>query len=447
MNPATRRWQLLLQSLIAGYSLFGRTFAYLGVWPVFIGEATLAASLVGRRDAYERLLLPRDLSAPLRLVRATLLLFLLYGVFSVSLGFALSMPLAAVIQGAAFNYYALYLVLGLWLGTSDPQLLQRFALPVAWMHGVYGVLYVVFLNDISVNPAVIGERPTGVPLFGQPTAAALMILLLLCFESNLKRSLLPILLNAFVLLGVQVRAEWLGFGLAIGCFAVLAGQVRRFAVIAAVLIGLLAVSALLDLRLPGLEGRGGEVSARGVVGRALATLSPDLASGMIDDAASFKGTVEWRQEFWNAIWRDINRTTDRKFFLGNGYGFPITELVTHVEEGVRTPHNVALYALVYGGWIGLILFAAFQVSLLLALWVTYRRGHGPFGLCLWLLGLSVASFGNLLETPYGAIPFYLLCGVSLAPLSSEPDNGRHPPSSEDTPAPSMPTAPSSSDRP
>jgi hypothetical protein len=350
-------------------------------------------------------------------------------------GFAMSMPIASVLQGSAFNYYSLYLVLGIWLGASDPRLLRRFALPVSWAHGVYGVLYVVLLNDITINPALIGERPTGVPLFGQPTAAALMILLLLCFEPNLKRSVLPILLNAFVLLGVQVRAEWLGFGLAMGCFAVLAGQVRRFAVIAAVLVGLLTISALLDLRLPGLEGRGGEVSARGVVGRALASVSPELASGLIDDAESFKGTIEWRQEFWSAIWRDINHTTDRKFLLGNGYGFPITELVTHVEQGVRTPHNVALYALVYGGWTGLVTFAAFQLSLLLALWVAYRRGSGPFGMCFWLLGMSLASFGNLLETPFGAIPFYLLCGVSLAPLLRDPVTRREP-SSADLPPPS-----------
>lgn len=365
-----------------------------------------------------------------------MLLFLLYGVVSVAIGFAMSMPLASVLQGVAFNYYSLYLVLGLWLGASDPAVLRKFALPVAWAHGVYGVLYVVLLNDIAYNPALIGERPTGVGLFGQPTAAALMILLLLCYEPNLKRSLLPILLNAFVLLGVQVRAEWLGFGLAIACFAVLAGQVRRFATIALVLVGLLGVSALLDLRLPGLEGRGGEVSARGVVGRALATLSPDLASGLIDDAASFKGTVEWRQEFWNAIWRDINQTTDRKFFLGNGYGFPIAELVTHVDEVVRTPHNVALYALVYGGWIGLTTFVAFQLSLLAAAWVVYRRGHGPFGLCYWLLGLSLASFGNLLETPFGAIPFYLLCGIALAPLLPGGTISRHGSSPTGLPGPS-----------
>lgn len=376
--------------------------------------------MLGRRDAYEQLLLGQRLAAPLRLVRFTMLCFLLDGVVTATLGFALSMPVASVLQGAAFNYYSLYLVLGLWLGASDPSVLRRFALPVAWAHGVYGVLYVMLLNDISVNPALIGERPTGVPLFGQPTAAALMILLLLCFEPRLKRSLPPVLLNAFVLLGVQVRAEWLGFGLAVACFAVLSGQVRRFAVIAATLVGLLVVSALFDLRLPGLEGRGGEVSARGVVGRALAAVSPELASGLIEDAESFRGTVEWRQEFWSAIWRDIHQTSDRKFFLGNGYGYPIAELVTHVDEVVRTPHNVSLYALVYGGWIGLVAFAAFQLSLLVALWMVHRRGFGPFGVCFWLLGLSLASFGNLLETPFGAIPFYLLCGVSLAPLLREP---------------------------
>ena len=39
-----------------------------------------------------------------------------------------------------------------------------------------------------------------------------------------------------------------------------------------------------------------------------------------------------------------------------------------------------------------------------------------FGLSVWIVFTVWALFDNLMEAPFGAIPFYLLCGTQLAPL-------------------------------
>ncbi len=43
---AGRGWLILWAIMLAGYALFGRGFAYLGIPPLFIGELTLAAGVL-----------------------------------------------------------------------------------------------------------------------------------------------------------------------------------------------------------------------------------------------------------------------------------------------------------------------------------------------------------------------------------------------------------------
>jgi hypothetical protein len=406
---------LLLQWIAIGYSAMGRSFAYIGLAPakLFIGELVLACALVARRDALEAALLDRPFSRIAAWVRLTLVVFGVYGVVTLVRGLAQSHPTMEALQTFAFNYYTIYLLLGIWAATRDPQLLPRLAVLLAWVHGIYGVLYVAVLNRLGVP--FPGGGGAGVMLFGQPAGSALSILLLLCFERNLRRAIVPLLLNLVTLLAVQVRSEWVGFAAAVILWAVLAGQVKRFAVLALAAFVLLSAATLLDLRIPGIAGRGGEVSVRGVVGRLVASVSADLGARFVDDADSLRGTVTWRKQWWAEIWEDNQRGSDATFFLGHGYGFELRRLVTYVEEGTRTPHNVWLFALGYGGWVGMLTFAAFQLSLLgAAIWV-WRRGGGAFGVCYWVLCVLIGSFGNLFETPFGAMPYYFLIGAAIAP--------------------------------
>jgi len=103
--------------------------------------------------------------------------------------------------------------------------------------------------------------------------------------------------------------------------------------------------------------------------------------------------------------------------LGYGYGFPLGDLVPYLEgQFIRTPHNTFFYALGYTGWIGVALFSLFQIQIFRLLWKAYRADGKPFGIIYWVSMMTFGMFFPLGETPYGAIPFYLVIGWCASPL-------------------------------
>jgi hypothetical protein len=407
-------WVKIALLLIVGYLCMTRSFAYLGVpgAGVFIGEVALAAFLIVRqRESIDRFLNSLLMPSPLGAVSWLLLALVCYGGVLVLKGLTHGYDLLTALQGFAFHYYPLFLFFGLWVGERNPEFLRRAIRVVAWFNGVYGVVWVLFLNRVAIT---IPGSPE-VPLFGQPSASAAAMLGLLCFEDNPRRMSLPLLLNAAVLLGVQVRAEWLGLIVGLVVWGVVAHRLRRVLVGFAVVILLLVIGALLDVRIPAPESRGGEISTRAIVGRALAPIDRNLATQYTVDAESQAGTVEWRTNWWSAIWDSVYENRERSLF-GHGYGFPLWDLVPRLGSGdVRTPHNVFFYALGYGGWTSVILFGLFLVALCRLLHRGYRYSGNPFGIVYFSSAISAAFFGNFFETPFGAIPFYIIVGLAAAP--------------------------------
>jgi hypothetical protein len=101
--------------------------------------------------------------------------------------------------------------------------------------------------------------------------------------------------------------------------------------------------------------------------------------------------------------------------IGLGYGFALGDLVPYLQgSAIRTPHNVFFYALAYGGWLGVAVFFGVQAALAHILLRAYQLTRQPFGLCYWIMTLTGAFFSNCLETPFGAIPFYLILGLAAA---------------------------------
>jgi O-antigen ligase len=251
---------------------------------------------------------------------------------------------------------------------------------------------------------------------------------LLAYESTLVRGGIPMLLNFFVLLGIQVRAEWLAFAASFTMWSGLTGRVAQVVKFGLAATLLLVVGLIADFKLPAPSTRGGEISVRGVVGRSLSSVSPQLAGRFLDDPERYASTVSWRTGWWKAIIRKSHEHAATAIF-GLGYGFPIWDYHPEgVAEGLRTPHSITVYTLGYTGWLGLGFFLLLQLSLAYVLWRTFRETGEPFGLmCLALFNLWACA-DNLLEAPYGAIPLYLLLGLSAAALirkrNGQKDNGR-----------------------
>ncbi|MER3523037.1 MAG: hypothetical protein C4326_02975 [Ignavibacteria bacterium] len=413
-------WARVWVLLVLGYALMGRTFAYLGVpsLKVFIGELILGAFVIIRGNRVLRTwftwLLGYGPRALLVLAWASALFFS-YGILQAMRGvLLLGHELIIVLQNFVFNVYPLYLFLGLWVGQARPALLRNVVRWLAWANGIYGTLYVLLLNRLDVT---LPWAPD-ITLFGQPGGSALALLGLLSLESRPVRVWPLLVLNFFVLLGVQVRGEWLALGAGLFVWMVLRRDPSRVALLGATAVLLFAAMYALDLRIPAPETRGGEISVRGVVARGLAPLNPDAAATLIgEEAYSLAGTImDWRVPWWLSIWDEVHRDVISAL-LGLGYGYPLYSLLPFISEGIRTPHNVFFYALGYSGWLGVIFFFTFQFSLGYAVYWASMSSKNHFGPALWVSLLCSALVGNFFETPFGAIPFYLLIGYGLSPLS------------------------------
>ena len=407
-------WNRVVLILIIGYCLMGRSFAYLGIppWHLFIGEIVLAAFLfAGPRTARGSWTQLARRIQPLRRLVKFYLIFLLYGIFQVLHGIALGYPPLTAVRDFAFNYYPVFFLLGLWVGLQKPNFLPRLFRLLAWLNGVYGLAYILFLSRVSWTFPGVSDQVAPVPMFGLPEFSFVVLLGLLAYEPNLKKVWHLLALNAFVLLGMQVRAEWLGLAVGLLLLGWLTKGFKRMLAAGAVVVVLLAVMFVIDFRLPGPVTRGGEISARDLIGRAVAPVDPDLAAEYTSYSNADVGTTVWRTIWWAAIWQSVNQDRTTSLF-GFGYGFPIGELSPFIGEGefIQTPHNVFLYALGYTGWIGVLLLALFQIELARLLWKAYRRTGQPSGIILWAAMLAFALFTPFFEVPQGAIPFYLIIG-------------------------------------
>jgi hypothetical protein len=416
LAPKMDRWTLLAAFLLLGYGFGGRTFAYVGIPPakIFIGDVALACFIAFHpRAIVGRWVNALTKSLPLSTLAWMLLLFVFYGFAEVVRGVLLGYPPITAVENFVFNVYPLYLFLGIWAGTQYPELLLKLVRIMAWGSAIYGPLYLLVLHNVQVTL----PGSDGVPLFSQAGGGSFTILSLLCLERKPSRYWFPIGVSAFMLLATQVRAEWLGFVLALLVWGILGRKMDRVFLIGGLVIALLAVGWVADVKLPSTAERGGAISSREIVARGVAAVSPDAAEEYTSNrnAAFYAGTITWRTKWWHAIWDSVHEDVPNTLF-GHGYGYPLKDLVSYLKGmDIRTPHSVFYYALGYTGWIGVGLFFGFQFVLAWLLWRAYKFTRQPIGLVFWTLTLSSAFFGNFFETPAGAISFYLFVGIMIVP--------------------------------
>jgi hypothetical protein len=417
VNPVLK-WQKTVIFLIIGYVLMNRSFAYLGIpqLKVFIGEIVLFCFIVFRpKEGVDTFAGALSKAGPARDVAWAMLLFLAYGIFEVCRGFMLGYSVITSVENFAFNYYPLYLLLGWWVGRRNPRLLRTVITRLAWLNGIYGILFILFLSRVPVF--IPGNQGDAAGIFGQPWGAALSILGLLCFERNLERVAIPLVLNAFVLLGMQVRAEWIGFMAGLGVYAILLQHVKRVLAGVGAICVLLAVGYIANVNLPGSGSRaGGVISSREIVARAVAPFAPEVASQWTGNAKTYSETATWRTNWWKAIWASVHKDAEHAA-LGNAYGYPLVDLVPYLRGRywLRTPHSVFFYALGYGGWIHVMLLCFLEGTMAILLWRSFQITGQPYGLVVWAVVTTWVFFDSAFESPFRAIPFFLLTGIAMAP--------------------------------
>lgn len=437
-------WEKLSALLIIGYLCMFRSFSYLGLpwWHIYIGELSLAAFVFFSPSTRQGAWLPLiQHIRPLDRFRALLFLLLAYGGIEALRGISRGYSALTVLRDTGFNYYPLYFFLGIWLGLRHSHFLRRVIRALAWFNGCYGACNVLFLSRIPWTLPGTGDAASPVPLFSEPSGAAAVALLgLFVFEPRLRRVWHLLALNAFVLLGLQVRGEWLGFAVGVIVFAWLTRKLKYVATATVPLFLLLGLMYVGNIRLQSPLGRGDNVGAGGtrisayyLIARAIAPVSQDLAANLApaEEVSFAAGTAQWRLLWWTSIWSAVHANWSSALF-GLGYGYPIGDLNPLLDPGtfIQTPHSVFFYALGFSGWLGVLVFTLLQMEIARLLWRAYCITREPFGLVCNAALLTMAIFEPSFEAPYGAIPFFLLVGAAAAPAflvarkSALPSDGR-----------------------
>jgi len=290
---------------------------------------------------------------------------------------------------------------------------------------IYTPIYFLFLRKANIT--LTGVLPgTGLDLLPNPGSGTMPLLGLLTLEPYLAPFWLPIVVLVCLTIANQERADWLGLGICLALWGKLTRNMGRVLAIAGCGVTILIIAALIDLKLPPIPGRGGELSARGTIARMAGSISPQLAAeagGGAANARFYYGTVYWREHWWAAIRSEVSKDYKTMIF-GLGYGYPLARLAGRdvEKEGTRSPHSIFYFTLSYSGIVGFAIFVWLAVSILILLWRTYQVTGVTFGLIYFVYSLIGAFFGNLIETPQAAIPLYLMLGILIGPMFLEMDS-------------------------
>jgi hypothetical protein len=405
--PRVDRWTKWIFFLLVGYSLFGRTFAYIGVRPLFIGDAFLGCFILfNTRAVLKRWYSALVRDQPLSFFSWALVFFMLFGVFELVRGIFFGHDAFTALQLLVFNVYPLYIFAGLWAGERRPDMVKRFIFITAWFSAIYGPLYLAVLHKI--NWSLPGAGPSLLPQAGSGP-----ILGMLAVESRTSKYWFPLTIAVFMLFAMQLRGEWVGLGLSILVWAFLEKKLSRVALFGLLATILLGIGFVGNVQIPGPRGT---ISTQTVVMRLLSIVTPEKASEVSKEAAVANGTVHWREVWWKNIRNEVLAEKETTI-IGLGYGYPLHKLNPSLapNEEVRTPHSILYFTFAYSGLVGMAIFFTLQATLGGLLWRTFKVTGNAFGLATWAATLATSLFGNCWESPPAAIPTYILLGLCILP--------------------------------
>jgi hypothetical protein len=419
-----RLFLVMMGLLLLGYAFFGKTFAYLGVGPVYVGEITLAvglmAALVHRGWGW----------AWHRRIIWVLAAFVLWEATR-AIPYVRTYGLDTLRDSALWGYSAFALLVACFLRP--------------WCHrvpGWYARWIPRFLPWAGI--ALLGGHAFPQLLAHSPLSGAPMALVK---AGDAGAHLGGV--AAFLLLGLdrlspedgrsnrrRLSLVWLAWLFAFGCVAALG----RSGALAA-LVAILVVSAFRPTqavsKIPLIAGLAGTVAL------VLLSLNTDLELGRRDFSAqqifanlgsvagikppegmrNLDETREWRLEWWTKI---VNYTFHGKYFWsGKGYGVDLA-----VDDGItmnkdnRSPHSAHMNILARSGVPGLILWIMLQCSFAVVMVRAYvgalRSGRewwarvNLWALAYWAAFVANASFDVFLEGPQGGIWFWTIMGFGIA---------------------------------
>lgn len=418
----------VLWTVILGYTFLGRSVAYLGAPPLFIGEIVLGFGVVAALASGRALLtLVRSPTAWLIVAWAA------WGVLG-TLPYLGKHGTDALRDAVLWGYAAFALTVAVCLErTGALQTVidkYRWWMPGLAVWPLFSVLKDALAGTVgpmmpgtsvalfSAKPGDLGVHLTGVAVLALALPQARrgwvfwsVWLISLAMVGSVSRGGLLAVVSAFAVVSVLEPGR-LGRQVATG--------VGLLAVVGVIVV---TISAALDAQPQvAMTTRERTLSPRQLVEnvRSIVGLGGRRSAGDLSD------TKTWRLDWWGQI---VDYTVGgRYFWAGKGFGVNLADddgyqVASPDEAPLRSPHNVFMTVLARMGVPGTVLFGllltTFAATLIGGFWQARQAGaHDWAGLNLWILAYWVAfmvnaSFDVALEGPQAGIPFWCLVGLGV----------------------------------
>jgi hypothetical protein len=402
-------WLLAVAVLLAGYALAGRTFAYIGVAPLYMGEMTLGLGIAA-------LLYSRCGVATLAALPNAFLALLMCWVIARTLPYIGEYGVDSLRDSVVVIYGAFALIMTAVLLERPSRLTQ-----------VIGFLRVLSILVVPLTPLLLSMSDESldttadapwVAVKAGTTAAHLCGAAVLALLGFKRASLvwLFLLLGAMVWAATQGRGGMMAIIIPLVLAVIVAGKVREFIMPLLIAVTVIGVLYFLDFSIATKRSR--DIGAGQLVDNFLSIFGTS--------EVSLDGTKLWRMNWWESI---VNYTVKGPYFwTGKGFGVNLAisdGFLAGLEFGnrplLRSPHNSHLTLLARGGVPGLALWLLTLLSWMAVMLANIvharRRGDGAWAafflliFCYALAFMVDATFDVALEGPMAGIWFWCLFGV------------------------------------
>lgn len=416
--------------LFIGYIFAGKGFAYIGVFPAYVSEVGLALGFLtlGLAPFTPRIRL--NFSAWNWLIIAPLLIFM--GVQVLQTIPYIKLYAMDALRDAMMYLYAFYALFVIVFVTHQQTVtffahvyklvaffilmtpllfffMEVFPFPLRFPGSPVSLIWVKH-GDIGVHLAGAGAflllrldryKSKGLPDWFVWVLWVIWAVCWLGFGSSNRAGMLAAVFGILVTIALRIRSGWgrpviLGF---------------------TVIWLLLFTGGYSELKIP--TGKGREISAEQIVDNFVSIFwQGDNSAGALEY------TKQWRLNWWNDI---IDYTFNGDYFwTGKGYGVNLAKsdgYTVGTGELLRSPHNSHFNFLARSGVPGFALWVGFLLTYFGWLFFKSNRLHlrgyvHEANFAVWFMAYAGAymvnaSFDLVLESPFAAIPFWLMIGVSV----------------------------------
>ncbi len=412
-------------TLLTGYALFGRSFAYIGLSPIYIGEFVLILGFVYFifTDGWKTIL-----REPLCRL---LVLFMIWGAIR-TFPYISEYGIVALRDGASWGYGIFALIIFSMLIKN-----QLFESVIRWYSRMIPLFLLWMPLAILISHFLADSMPllpwgpnNSIPLIttkGGDISVHLagivsFYFIVLPYLSNRKLALLfwPSWSFCFLLIGFTGRAAILTVATAIIATIIYIKPKRWVKGVAFILL-IIGFMAIFNIQYD--TGQERTVSFEQLVTNVKSIFTEV-------EGFSGEGTKMWRIWWWQKI---IDYTVFGEYFwLGKGFGINLADddgFQVFEDSSLRSPHNGHLTFLARAGVPGFLLWIALQLSFAISLFKSYRRllarGYSQdASLYIWLLIYWLAfmvngAFDVFFEGPQGGIWFWSIIGLGFGLIYME----------------------------